>query len=310
MSTQASWLALLALFVGSGLRLAMPMLFAALGELVSERAGVLNLSLEGMMLTGAFAGAMGSLWTGEPAIGLAIAVVAVLPVALLQAWLSVTLHANQIVSGIGINLLALGATTFAYRELLGNRSRVQIPGFGTWNVPGLSDLPVLGPALFRQGWLLYLAFALAIAVAIVLRRTALGLAIHAAGEEPVALAKSGGSVPRVRYGAVLFAGVMSALGGAFLSLGDIHTFTEGMTNGAGYLALVGVIFGNWKTARTVFACLFFGAATALQFQLPALGIDVPTALLIMLPYVMALLAVAGLVGRQSPPAALTVAYVR
>jgi simple sugar transport system permease protein len=305
----ASSLALLALFLGSSVRLAMPMLFAALGELVSERAGVLNLSLEGMMLTGAFAGAMGSLWTGQPLVGLAIAVLAVLPVALLQAWLSVTLHANQIVSGIGINLLALGATTFAYRELIGNRSRVEIPGFGTWQVPWLSDLPVLGPALFRQGWLVYLAFALAIAVAVVLRRTAIGLSIHAAGAEPVALDKSGGSVRKVRYGAVLFAGVMSGLGGAFLSLGDIHTFTEGMTNGAGYLALVGVIFGNWKTGRTVFACLFFGAATALQFQLPALGIDVPTALLIMLPYVMALLAVAGLVGRQSPPAALTLPYL-
>jgi len=114
----------------------------------------------------------------------------------------------------------------------------------------------------------------------------------------------------VRYGAVLFAGAMSALGGAFLSFGDIHTFTENMTSGVGYLSLVGVIFGNWKTGRTVFACWFFGAATALQFQLPTLGVDAPTALLIMLPYVMALLAVAGLVGRQSPPAALTQAYSR
>ena len=307
---EASTLGLIALFVASSVRLAMPMLFSALGELVSERAGVLNLSLEGMMLMGAFAGAMGSLWTGQPLLGLLIAVVAVLPIALLQAWLSVTLHANQIVSGIGINILVLGGTTFAYRELLGNRSRVQIPGLDIWRVPGLGDLPVIGPALFQQSALVWLAFALAIGVAVVLRSTALGLAVHAAGAEPVALDKSGGSVRRVRYGAVLFAGAMSALGGAFLSLGDIHTFTEGMTNGAGYLALVGVIFGNWKTARTVFACLFFGAATALQFQLPALGIDVPTALLIMLPYVMALLAVAGLVGRQSPPAALTQAYLR
>jgi len=304
-----STLGLFALFVASSLRLAMPMLFSALGELVSERAGVLNLSLEGMMLMGAFAGAMGSLWTGQPLLGLVIAVAAVLPIALLQAWLSVSLHANQIVSGIGINILVLGGTTFAYRELLGNRSRVQIPGLGTWKLPWLSDIPVVGPALFQQSALLYLAFALALAVTIMLRGTAVGLAVHAAGAEPAALAKSGGSVRRVRYGAVLFAGAMSALGGAFLSLGDINTFTEGMTNGAGYLALVGVIFGNWKPGRTVFACLFFGAATALQFQLPALGIDVPTALLIMLPYVMALLAVAGLVGRQSPPAALTHPYL-
>ena len=115
---------------------------------------------------------------------------------------------------------------------------------------------------------------------------------------------------RIRYGAVVFTGMMSALGGAFLSLGDIHTFTEGMTNGAGYLALVAVIFGNWKVGRTVFACLFFGAATALQFQLPAMGVEIPTAILIMLPYVMALLAVGGLVGRQTPPPYLTHTYVR
>ena len=305
----ASSLALLALFLGSSLRLAMPMLFAALGELVSERAGVLNLSLEGMMLTGAFAGAMGALWTGQPLLGLLIAVLAVLPIAALQAWLSVTLRANQIVSGIGINILVLGGTTFAYRELLGNRSRVQIPGLDTWSPPGLGQLPVVGPAL-EQSWLLYLAFGVAIVIALVLRRTALGLAIHAAGAEPAALDKSGGSVRRIRYGVVLFAGVMSALGGAFLSLGDIHTFTEGMTNGAGYLALAAVIFGNWKIGRTVLACLFFGAATALQFQLPAMGVNVPTALLIMLPYLMALVAVGGLVGRQTAPSYLTRAYVR
>jgi len=306
----ASALAIVALFVGSSIRLAMPMLFGALGELVSERAGVLNLSIEGMMLMGAFAGAMGALWTGNPWLGLLIAVLAVLPIAALQAWLSVTLRVNQIVTGIGINILVLGGTTFAYRELLGNRSRVQIPGLDAWSPPLLGNVPVVGETIFRQSVLAYVALALAIAIAVVLRHTALGLAIHAAGAEPVALDKSGGSVRRVRYGAVLFAGAMSALGGAFLSLGDIHTFTENMTSGVGYLSLVGVIFGNWKTGRTVFACLFFGAATALQFQLPTLGVDAPTALLIMLPYVMALLAVAGLVGRQSPPAALTQAYSR
>jgi simple sugar transport system permease protein len=114
----------------------------------------------------------------------------------------------------------------------------------------------------------------------------------------------------VRYGAVVFTGLMSALAGCFLSIGDIHTFTEGMTNGAGYLALAAVIFGNWKIGRTVLACLFFGAATALQFQLPAMGVNVPTALLIMLPYLMALVAVGGLVGRQTAPSYLTRAYVR
>jgi ABC-type uncharacterized transport system permease subunit len=301
---------MLALFVGSSLRLAMPMLLGSMGELVSERAGVLNLSVEGMMLMGAFAGAMGSLATGSAALGLMLALVAVLPVALLQAFLSITLRANQIVTGIGINILVLGGTTMAYRELLGSRSRVQIPGLDKWTPPGLGDIPVFGGAVFNQTWLLYVALAIVVVIALVMRYTAVGLAIHAAGAEPRALDKSGGSVTRIRYGAVVFTGLLSALGGAFLSLGDIHTFTEGMTNGAGYLALVAVIFGNWKVGRTFFACLFFGAATALQFQLPAMGIEIPTAILIMLPYVMALLAVGGLVGRQTPPPFLTHAYVR
>jgi general nucleoside transport system permease protein len=163
---------------------------------------------------------------------------------------------------------------------------------------------VLGPAVFEQVWLLYLGIALIVLIALVLRYTSIGLAIHAAGAEPKAVDKSGLSVTRIRYGCVLFAGFMASLAGAFLSIGDIHTFTEGMTRGAGYLAIASVIFGKWRVGGTVLACLLFGAATALQFQLPALGVDVPNALLIMLPYLLALLAVGGLVGRQMAPATL------
>jgi len=299
-----------AVFVGSSLRLAMPLMLAASGELVSERAGVLNMSVEGMMLTGAFAGAIGSWATGSPMLGLAIGLVAVVPVALLQAWLSITLRANQIVTGIGINILVLGATTIAYREILGRHSRTVIPGLDKWAPPGLGDIAVFGDAVFKQTWLLYAGLVIIAIAAWVLRDTAVGLAVRAVGAEPRAVDKSGLSVTRVRYGAVLFAGVMSALAGCFLSIGDIHTFTEGMTNGAGYLALAAVIFGNWRIGRMIFACLFFGAATALQFQLPAMGIQVPTALLIMLPYLMALVAVGGLVGRQTAPPYLTRAYER
>ena len=302
--------AMLAVFAGSTLRLAIPLVLGATGELVSERAGVLNMSVEGMMLTGAFAGAVGAMATGSPTLGLAIGILAVLPVALLQAFLSITLRANQVVTGIGINILVLGATTLAYREIFGGRSRAQVPGFDKWHPPLLSDIPLFGEALFTQVWLAYLALALVAVVAWTLRHTALGLAVHSAGSEPKAVDKSGLSVTAVRYGAVLFTGVLSAIGGCFLSIGDIHTFTEGMTSGAGYLAIAAVIFGNWKVGRMLLACLLFGAATALQFQLPALGIAVPNALLIMLPYLMALLAVGGLVGRQSAPAYLAQPYVR
>jgi simple sugar transport system permease protein len=150
-----------AVFVGSSIRLATPLLMGAVGELVSERAGVLNMSVEGMMLTGAFAGAVGSWATGQPILGLAIGLLAVLPVALLQAWLSNTLRANQIVSGIGINILVLGATTLAYREIFGERSSDQIPGFGKWAPPLLGDIPVFGQAVFLQVWIVYLGIFLA-----------------------------------------------------------------------------------------------------------------------------------------------------
>lgn len=300
---------LAAVFVGSSLRLAAPLLLAATGELVSERAGVLNMSVEGMMLTGAFAGAVGSYATGSPVAGLALGVLCVLPVAWLQAFLSITLRANQIVTGIGINILVLGATTLGYRAIFGSRSRAEIPGLEQWAPPGLGAIPYLGEQVFRQTWLLYLALVLVVAVGWMLRSTALGLALHAAGMAPQAAANSGLAVNRIRYGAVLFTGLMAALAGCFLSIGDIHTFTEGMTGGAGYLAIAAVIFGNWKLGRTLFACGLFGAATALQFQLPGMGLEVPSALLIMLPYVLALLAVGGLVGRQVAPAALTQAYV-
>jgi simple sugar transport system permease protein len=299
---------LAAVFVGSSIRLAAPLLLAATGELVSERAGVLNMSVEGMMLTGAFAGAVGSWATGSPLVGLALGVLCVLPVAWLQAFLSITLRANQIVTGIGINILVLGATTLGYRALFGSRSRAEIPGLEKWAPPGLADIPWLGEHVFHQTWLLYLAIVLVLGVAWVMRSTSVGLAVHAAGMAPQAAANSGLKVTRIRYGAVLFTGFMSALAGCFLSIGDIHTFTEGMTSGAGYLAIAAVIFGNWRLGRTLLACGLFGAATALQFQLPAMGVQVPSALLIMLPYVLALLAVGGLVGRQVAPASLTQPY--
>jgi ABC-type uncharacterized transport system permease subunit len=291
---------LFAVFIGSSVRLAVPLLLAGTGELVSERAGVLNMSIEGMMLTGAFGAAVGAWATGNPALGLLTGIVAVVPVALLQALLSNTLRANQIVTGIGINILVLGATTLAYREIFGARSREEF----------LGDVPVFGEAVFQQVWLLYAGALIIVLTGFVLRYTALGIAIHAAGAEPRAVDKSGVSVIRIRYMGVMFAGFMSALAGAFLSIGDIHTFTEGMTRGAGYLAIAAVIFGKWTLTGTVLACLLFGAATALQFQLPTLGVNVPNAFLIMLPYLLALLAVGGLAGRQTAPRALGEAYIR
>ncbi|MDR3376374.1 MAG: ABC transporter permease [Ancalomicrobiaceae bacterium] len=302
--------AMLAVFIGSSIRLAMPLLLAAVGELVSERAGVLNMSLEGMMLAGAFAGAVGSWSTGSPLLGLIIAIVAVGPVALIQAFLTVTLRANQIVSGLGLNILVLGSTTLGYRWIFGARSRETIPGFDRWSPPLLKDIPIFGDAVFTQVWLVFAVPFIILAIAAVLRFTVLGISVHAAGEDPGTLDRAGVSAVRIRYGVILFTGSMAALGGAFISIGDIHTFTEGMTNGAGYLAIAAVIFGNWTIWRSVIACLLFGTATALQFQLPAMGVHVPSAVLIMSPYVLAFLSVAGLAGRQTAPKALATPYWR
>jgi simple sugar transport system permease protein len=301
---------LLAIFAGSSIRLAAPLIIASAGELVSERAGVLNMSVEGMMLTGAFLGVAGASITGNAEWGLLIGVLGVIPLALLQAFLSVTLRANQIVTGIGINILALGATTLAYREMFGARSNAVIPGLDKWSPPLLRDVPLLGSEVLNQVWLLYLGLLILLLCAVVMRRTALGISLNAVGVSPRAVDQSGLSVTRLRYGAVIFSGMMAAAGGCLLSIGNIHTFTEGMTNGTGYLAIAAIIFGNWKIGRTALACLLFGAASALQFQLPLLGIQVPTALLIMLPYLLALIAVAGLMGRQTAPAALTQPYQR
>jgi simple sugar transport system permease protein len=299
-----------AVFVGSSMRLATPLLFGATGEIVSERAGVLNMSIEGLMLTAAFGGALGSLLSGSAAVGLACGIAMTLPVAFLQAFLSNSLRVNQIVSGIGINILALGATTLSYRLIFGARSDQLVDGFSTWTPPLLGAIPVIGGPIFDQVWLFYLAVALIAIVAFCINYTAIGLAVRASGVDPIAANHAGISVTAVRYGVVMFVGLCSALGGVFISLGNIHTFTEGMTSGAGYLAITAVIFGNWRVGRMVGACLLFGAATALQFQLPAMGISVPTALLIMSPYLLAFIAVTGLVGRQTPPAALTLPYFR
>ncbi|HVY39169.1 MAG TPA: ABC transporter permease [Polyangia bacterium] len=297
-------------FVSSALRLSTPLLLAATGEMVSEKAGVLNLSLEGMMLSAAFAGALGAKLSGHPLVGLLFGVGAALLLAAVQAVLSVRARANQLVVGIGFNIFALGATTFLYRQIFGGLSREQIPSFGTLSVPLLSRLPFLGPALFKQTGLVYAAFLIVGLTWWLVARTPFGLAVRAAGENPRAADQAGIPVQRVRTLAVLYAGACAGLAGVFISVASISTFTEGMTNGAGYLAVTAVILGGWRSAGVLGACLLFGAATSLQFVLPALGVPIPTAGLVMLPYVLALVAVSGLIRRSRPPAALTLPFMR
>lgn len=296
------------LVLASTIRLSTPLMLAAMGELVSERAGVLNLSVEGMMLTGAFFGAWACHASGSPGVGLVAAVASALLVGAAQAVLSVLLRADQVVVGLGLNIVALGGTTLLSRHVFGARSQTSLPGFDTLPIPGLADLPLIGPALFQQSLPVYLAMLGAGFTAWLLLRSRTGLALTAAGADPVAAERSSIAVRRVRMAAVLYTSAFCGVAGAFCALADIKTFVEGMTNGAGFIALVAVILGNWRPGAVLLACLFFGAVSALRFLLPAMGIDIPLAWLSAVPYLAALLAVVGLTGRQRPPRALAVPY--
>lgn len=295
----------------SGVGFALPILVAASGELVSERAGVLNLSMEGMMLTGAFAGVLGAATTGSAVAGLAAGVLAAVIFGVLQAVLSIDLRADQIVVGIASNALALGATTFGARVLLADGKGNSINGFDPLEVPLLSQLPVVGRALFSQTALGYLCIAVTVALAVLFsRRRRWGLVFDAAGEDAVCADWTGLPVRAIRYGGVLIAAACGGLGGAQLALSEVHSFSDNMTAGIGYLAVVAVIAGRWRALGVMWAAVFFGIAQALQFALPALGVEVPFALLVMLPYVIALIAVSGLAGRSRAPRDLTVAFAR
>jgi ABC-type uncharacterized transport system permease subunit len=300
----------LAAFLTGSVRLALPVLLAAIGELVSERAGVLNLGLEGIMLTGAFAGALGAQTTGSVVLGMVCGVLAAVLFAALTSVLTIRLSANQLVVGLAANALALGITTFGARELLPGGTNSDLPSFGALEIPVLHDIPVVGQALFGQSVLAYVGLVLVGVTLYVLSRTGWGLAIRAAGDDARAADQAGCPVIVVRWLATLWTGVMAGLGGVFLSLADIHGFTQNMTAGRGYLAIGAVIAGAWIGWRVVAACIVFGAASALQFQAEGLGLHVPVAILVTGPYLLALLAVAGLAGRSRAPDNLTRPFVR
>lgn len=285
-------------------------LVASSGELASQRAGVLNLSVEGMMLSGAFGAAVAAHGTGSPIVGVAVAVVAGVVLASVQALLSVTLRANQLITGITLNALALGLTSFGAR-LIGSGSLETVPAFGKGGIPGLRELPVVGPALFGQPWLLYLGLVLVAVLGWATRRgSRWGLMIDAAGEDPGVADKAGVDVVRLRGLMILVTGAAAGFAGAMLALADLAGFTENMTAGIGYIAVVAVIAAAWRASWLVLVCLVFGVAQALQFTAAAIGLHVPVALLVMSPYVIALAAIGGLVGSNRGPSGLTIPWAR
>jgi general nucleoside transport system permease protein len=271
----------------AAIRLAAPLLLAAVGELVVQRAGVVNIGIEGMMLAGAFAAFAAAAASGSPWIGVGAAVCAALATGALFGAFAISRKADQIVVGTALNLLALGATGLALRSLF-PAGAPSLALAGVVALPGVSSLPWVGPALFRQSLFVYAAFALALGVGLFLHRTRAGLRLRAAGERARAADAEGVRVDAVRFGAVLFGAVCASLGGAVLALSLSGTFTEGMTAGRGFIALAIVIFGRWSALGVTGAALFFGLASALQFRMQARGIGLPYPVFLMFPYVVTL----------------------
>lgn len=290
---------------------ATPLLLAALGETLAERAGVINIGLEGLLLMGAFAGMVGSYMTGDPVIGILLGGLSGVMLAMLFAFVTVGLGANQIVAGVSINLLAAGLTGVLYRGIFSVTGQALIvTTFSAISVPLLSDLPFLGPVLFQHTPLVYVALLLTPLFSYLLFQTRGGLQLQAVGEHPQAAETLGISVTKVRTLALLIEGLLGGIAGSYLSLAYSNTFIEGMSAGRGFIALAIVIFGRWRPSGILAAALFFGGATSLQFHLQALGSALPYQFVLMLPYVLTLLALAFTGAKLTAPAALGEAYHR
>jgi general nucleoside transport system permease protein len=254
-------------WLAAAIVLTTPILLAAVGELISERAGVLNVGLEGYMLSGAFFSYLIAWKSGNLALGVAAGVAGGMVFAAVMALLTIEARADQIVAGVGINLAAIGLTSYLFDEIFGSRAQVVVPTIGSIKIPLLSSIPHFGPALFDQDWTVYFAFLSVGVVWYLLYRTRWGLAIRGTGELPAAVDTAGISVKRVRWLSVLAAGALAGLGGVNLTLVQVGIFHQEMTSGRGFLALVAVIFGRWRPLGVLAACLALGAADALQLRL-------------------------------------------
>jgi simple sugar transport system permease protein len=290
-------------FLGASVRIATPLAFAALGGIVSERAGVFAVGLEGMMLAGAFSGVLASHLTGSLGVGLLASALGGAVIGLVVAVATVRYGADQMVTGLAANILALGLTSFLLRGL-GARGEAPVI-----RVPTLQVVP-LGPVLLRQPPLTYVAVVLGIAIAVLLWRTRAGLTLRAVGENPRAAFAAGADPLRVRAAAVVTCGALAGVGGAVLSLQQVGTFTDAMTNGRGYIALAAIIVGRWMPAGTLAACLVFGAADALQLRVQGFRLPISSYVIQMMPYAVALAVLAGLGRSARLPAAIGLPFMR
>jgi ABC-type uncharacterized transport system permease subunit len=295
--------------ISSGIRLATSYLYAALGETFGQISGVLNLGVEGIMLVGAFAAYYFAYTTGSLVGGLVLAIAVGALMGLFMAFISVTLRAEQGISGIGLYLFGLGLSDLLFRVTIGTPRPLN--GFPNLHLPILSDLPVLGPILFNQNILVYGAFALVPVTWFILNKTTLGLKIRAVGQSPEAADSLGISVARVRYFTVTLGGALAGLAGASLSIALLNVFQQNLTSGQGFIAVALVYFGAWKPGRVMLGALLFSMVIALQLWIGTLGIPLPSDIAGMLPYVLTIVALI-FAARQivTQPAALTKPYER
>jgi general nucleoside transport system permease protein len=285
-------------------RTATPLLLAALGETVAERAGVINIGLEGTIIVGCLTGVIAATPLGATG-GLLAAALGGVCLAAILALFVITLRADQIITGTAISMLGLGATGAAYRAYFGSTgAALTTPTLPTLEIPGLHRLPVIGRAIFSESLPTYLAIVLAIVVWFGLYRTHRGLALRAIGESPAAARASGVPMRRLQLAAILFSGACGGLAGGTLSLAQVGTFAEGMSAGRGFIAIAIVALGRWHPLGATLAALVFGFASAVQYLFQALAINLPYQLFLALPYVLTLVALALSAGRYAAPASL------
>lgn len=292
----------------SGVRLATPYLYAAIGETFSQRAGVLNLGVEGVMLLGAYFSFLVTVHSGSLWLGLLSAIGIGLVMGLVSAFVSVTLKADQGISGIGIYMFGLGLSSLLFKMTLG--SVTSITGFQPVKIPFLGDIPYIGEALFNHNLLVYGAFLLAPIASFILNKTTLGLKIRAVGQNPQAADSLGVSVTLVRYITVCISGIFSGIAGASISIALINLFQENMTNGMGFIAVALVYFGSWRPGSVLIGALVFSFINTLQIWMQIKGVNLPADVAVMLPYIITILALTFAVNRAKQPAALTKIFNR
>ncbi len=289
------------------LSLATPLALPAIGGTFSERTGVVNIAMEGIMLIGAFFAVSFSYWTGSPWLGLLAAMTAGALIAWVFAWAAIRLASNQVVLGMAVNIFAAGITAFLLNTIFGyNGTPPSTASLATITIPAIKSVPILGWFFYQQSVLVYLMLVLVVVSHWFLFHTRLGLRMRAVGENPLAADTLGLNVWRLRYTGVIIGGVLSALGGAYLSIGILNSFDVNMTNGRGYIALAAMIFGKWTPFGSFGAALLFGFASSLSNSLQ--GNAIPTDLIAMLPYVLTVLALTGIIGRSVAPAADGIPY--